>query len=138
MLKPTLFALCGALALTSCQKDESSLNGAERPFKNDATPPVVRITSPADGAVVWDTQLTVEVSDDMAVGSLEIYQDGVLLNSVNMPSQGRPVREHSFTAFYNIGMPDIRTLRAFATDKAGNKAEHQITIYKLVCCGPTP
>lgn len=138
MLKPTIFALCGAMALVSCQKDESSLSESQKPIKKDVTAPVVRIVSPVDGSGVWDTQLTVEISDDMALGSLEIYQDDVLLNSMSMPTQGKAVSKHSYSAFYNIGMPDIRTLTAVVTDRAGNKSEHKITIYKLVCCGPTP
>lgn len=138
MLKPTMLVLCGALALTSCQKDDNSLDQFQKPIKKDVTAPVVRIVSPVDGSGIWNTQMNVEISDDMALGGLEIYQDGVLLNSVVFSDKGKAVTNHLFTSFYNIGLPDIRTLKAVVSDKAGNKSEHQITVYKLVCCGPNP
>jgi hypothetical protein len=138
MLKPTMLLLFGALTLVSCQKDESSLSELGRPTKKDVTAPKVRITSPVDGSAVWNTQLTVETSDDMAIGGLEIYQDDVWMNSVNLPENGRAITNHTFSAFYNPGLPDIRRLKAVATDRAGNKSQHEITVYKLVCCGPNP
>jgi len=124
------------LILSSCQKDDSSFSETERPYKKDFTPPEVSITSPKHGDAIWDTYLTIEISDNMGIRGLEIYQDGQLWRGTNLPQNGRPQTQWTVTIPYNIGLPDMRIIKAVAYDKAGLQSEHEITVYKLIaCCG---
>ena len=136
MLKPKfLLVPIIALFVTSCQKDSSiadaSLNG--KPIKKDITPPTIQFNSPADHAVVWNTDLAISMSDDLGLSSLEILENERIWYRESFDPHGRAVKTHSTSIPFNMGLFDMRTLTAVATDLAGNKSSHQITLYKLVC-----
>lgn len=68
-----------------------SIDGAAPEFV-DEEPPTLRITAPtASAAVSSPFTVTVELSDDRALGSLEIYADGLLLRELALGGTDRAV-----------------------------------------------
>lgn len=142
MLKPVVLTLASLpLLLVSCKKDDQTLTGQsnlERPVKRDMEAPVVAIVNPLNGTAVWDTYLSVRASDDVGIKKIEIFEDGLLIQSWESSEHGKPVMNWTNTYFYNPGIWDIRILKAVATDWSGKTSQHEITVYKLISCCPPP
>lgn len=145
MSKPHVLLLAFlSLSLFSCKKDGDQLmnpsndSNLEKSIKKDKEAPSINLLSPVDQSAVWNTDLTVEVSDNLGLERLDIYEDGQLIRTCVAPSNGKAVTFWHCSWDYNPGIWDVRTLKAVATDLAGNIAERQITVYKLIQCCPAP
>lgn len=88
--------------------------------------PTVSIASPLTGATITgDTTVTVEAADDLAVVSVALYVDGVLLGSLTAPNAGA---DYAFTwqvAGYGVG---THSISAVARDTAGQTATATISV----------
>jgi thermitase len=83
----------------------------------DTTPPVVQITSPANGATLAKSQkITCKASDDIAVTRVELYANGKLLGS----SSGSTTGSYTFTWNTSKIGRGTYTLQAVAYDAFGN------------------
>jgi thermitase len=91
---------------------------------DDQNPPIVAFAAPLQGVTVGRA-VTIEVSalDDDAVAKVDIFADGVLLNTLF----AGPYR-----AVWNVGatVPDgsQHIIKAEATDLSGNKGSAQVTV----------
>jgi hypothetical protein len=95
-----------------------------KPTGNDLTPPTISITSPASGATVSGTiNVTVNATDNRAVGSVSLSVDGTLVGS----SSTAP-----FTIPWNSAsvINGTHTITVTAKDAAGNSASasRQVTV----------
>jgi Big-like domain-containing protein/subtilase family protein len=92
------------------------------PDATDTTRPVVKITSPADGATVSKVvQITATASDDTAVSSIRLYLDGKLVASGTLS----PL---SYSWNTRKAAAGTHTIAAVAEDAAGNTATTSITV----------
>jgi hypothetical protein len=90
----------------------------------DIIPPLVRITSPDDGAIILGgVDISVDASDDSGIDYVEFYIDDVLRFSDS---------RSSYSWFWRTASGDypdrMYTVKAVAFDKMGNMAEHEITV----------
>ena len=98
---------------TTCVPTGTGDNCANPP---DTTPPVVSITSPADGATVsTTTTVTANATDNVAVSKVEFYVDGVLKSTTTTS----PYTYSLVPSAYPIGS---HAITAKAYDAAGNVA----------------
>lgn len=137
-----LFLALIPLLISSCKKDDSSMQQSPmtetgKPLKSDSKEPVIAIINPENGTAVWDTYLTVRATDNMGLKKIEIFEDGIVIQSWQAENRGKPVTSWANTYSYNPGLWDVRELTAVATDWSGNTSRHHITVYKLIsCCTP--
>jgi hypothetical protein len=90
----------------------------------DTTPPDVHIASPADGAVVTSSPITVMGSvNDLVSGTVNGDQISVTVNGVQADVENR-----SFAAQNVALLPGDNNIIAVATDKAGNVSQHQVHV----------
>lgn len=92
----------------------------------DATPPVVSITSPSNGATVSGNKLTISVnaSDSSGISRVELYVDGQLKSTITSAPYTFNQNPRNWTA-------GAHTLQAKAYDGAGNVGTSTIiTVYK--------
>lgn len=115
----------GAHALSAVAFDTSGNNATAATVNvtvsNDTTPPVVKISAPADGVLVLGSvQVAAEASDNVAVAKVEFYVDGTLIADTVAP--------YTFN-LDATSLPDgPRQLMAKAYDIAGNASAHFIAI----------
>lgn len=82
----------------------------------DTSPPVVAITSPADGAgVTGSITVSASASDNIGVSKVELYLDGVLFAA-------DALAPYTFTWDTTKSSDGVHTLTARAYDAAGNQA----------------
>jgi hypothetical protein len=138
MLEKFLPALAlSALVLSSCQKEtiENSASESERPFRNDFEAPIVNIISPRCYEAVWDTEIDIQMTDNKALKTLNLYEDGVIIQTLNFNANpGQAVTSFRRSFPYNPGIFDERKIKAEAIDMNNNKSIHEIILYKFVCC----
>jgi len=90
----------------------------------DSTPPEVEITNPVDGDIVSGViRIEADADDNMAVEQVEFFVDG---ESINVDRNG--LNGWSIWWDTSEGLDGEHTLKAVATDTAGNSAEHSITV----------
>jgi subtilisin family serine protease len=88
----------------------------------DATPPEVAITSPSDGATFSSTvTLSAYGSDEDKLASVKIYADGKL-KCTGAPSVACP---------WTVRRDGAHTVKAVATDAAGNQSSTSITVHRV-------
>jgi membrane peptidoglycan carboxypeptidase len=92
------------------------------PVTIDNQPPQVSIRYPADGQVVTlppsrTITFQIDASDDLALDTVQVYVDQQPVDSLSQAPFAIPWQ----------GSPGKHTLRAVATDKAGNSSETSIT-----------
>jgi hypothetical protein len=90
----------------------------------DTTPPTVAISKPSDGSTVTGTvTINASASDNVAVTSLSVYVDGVLVTSGN---------RSSMTYKWNTrkAASGAHTISAVAKDAAGNQATTTVNVTK--------
>jgi len=106
-----LAAVIQGILFTACEKTSTSPTV-------DETAPEVRITSPANGAVLdGPVTITVSVEDESAIQLVEVLVDGALLDR----DLSEPWETHWDVSFYS---PETsHTIQARATDRAGNQGQ---------------
>jgi poly(hydroxyalkanoate) depolymerase family esterase len=94
----------------------------DEPDPGDRTPPTVSLTAPTQGQTVMGmVAVTATATDDVGVASVELVVDGETLESF----QAGP-----FTAMWNTSVlaNGAHTVRAVATDAAGNEGVAEVTV----------
>lgn len=90
---------------------------------DDATPPAVSITAPADGATVSGTvTVSADASDNVGVGGVQFLVDGIALGENDTTA---PYAVSWNTAGISNG---AHTVSAVARDRAGNQASSSVTV----------
>lgn len=90
----------------------------------DSTPPEVEITNPVDGDIVSGViRIEADADDNMAVKQVEFFVDGTFIGADENGANGWSVDWDT-----SEGLDGEHTLKAVATDTAGNSAEHSITV----------
>ncbi len=114
-----------AVAAVDTQGDESSFSKKVKaaPHPADTTPPVVKITNPANAEISVNSFLFVS-------GAIDDPDANVTVNGI---SAGVQTRSGTFTA-YNIPLTlGLNTITATAVDSAGNRSSDTVTVtYSLV------
>jgi hypothetical protein len=88
------------------------------------TPPVVTITSPANGATVKGTvTISAKATDNVGVASMMLYLDGAVIATTNMASI-------SYKWNTRKAASGMHTISATAKDTAGNQASATIQVTK--------
>jgi len=88
----------------------------------DTTPPQVSISSPSNGATLSaNTSIRVSATDNVAIGNLRLLINGQVVSSTNTGTI-------NYTWNVKKAAKGTNTLRAEASDSAGNAANTQITV----------
>lgn len=88
----------------------------------DTTPPTVSFSSPANGSILSGTvDVQVSASDNRGVSAVSFYVDGVLQST-------KTASPYTFTWDTTRASNGSHTLRAVASDAAGNSANSQISV----------
>ena len=96
-----------------------STDGAPEPDRDDQTPPVVSISSPANGSAVSGTvQISAEASDASGIRTVSFYVDGDLI--------GEDAAEPYGVTW--AAEPGTHTIRVVATDDSAQRNEAAATI----------
>ncbi len=132
----SIFVLMALLATVySCKKDDPD------PVAEDKVPPVVTISSPADGSRVATTEATTsvtieyEVTDDVEVTSVVIELDGTQVTELSDFTDFRVVDGEQVVD--NIG-DGSHTITITATDKGNNTNTASSTFTKVTIAPYTP
>lgn len=103
----------------------SGLTGApiEMTITHDAVPPLVRIVSPAEGAILTEAfTVDVEATDALSgIAVIELLVDGTVVGVTNVV----PYRFNLEAAAFSGGP---HTMTALATDRAGHQASTSVTV----------
>jgi thermitase len=91
---------------------------------SDTTPPTASITNPGNGSKVNAmVNISATATDNVAVASLTLYVDGVMVSSSNLPSA-------SYKWNAKNAAKGAHTISAVARDAAGNQATKTIQVTK--------
>ena len=115
----------GTCVLTAKARDAATNEGTSAAVNVtiDNTAPTVSITSPTGGYVQGTVQITATASDTNGVKQVEFFVDGT---SIGVDTNGAD--DWSVDWDTSEGLDGEHTLKAVATDTAGNSAEHSITV----------
>ena len=123
----------GSLTLSAKAWDKAGNEGVSKsvtvtvdniPDPVDSQPPVVKITSPADGATLTKkVTITVSATDNVKVTGIKCYIDGVLKASTTAASLQYVWNTSSAAA-------GVHTITAVASDAAGNEGVASIGVKK--------
>ena len=88
----------------------------------DATPPVVTLTSPANGSTVRGVMnITANASDNVAVSAVEFYVDGANIGT----DTSAPYSFTYDTQYYPVSQHEVK---AVAIDPTGNRSSSAVTV----------
>ena len=115
----------GTCVLTAKARDAATNEGTSAAVNVtiDNTAPTVSITSPTGGYVQGTVQITATASDTNGVKQVEFFVDGTSIGVDTNGADGWSVDWDT-----SEGLDGEHTLKAVATDTAGNSAEHSITV----------
>ncbi len=131
-LDTTAFA-DGSLTLTAKAWDKAGNEGVSKavavtvdniPDPVDSQPPVVTITSPADGSVVSKkVTISIQATDNVKVTGIQCFIDGVIKASTTASTL-------SFSWNTSNYASGPHTIKAVAVDAAGNEGTKSVTVIK--------
>lgn len=130
--KQLFLALTCLTLLVSCSKDDSQLMDIEKSVKKDKINPVVNFLSPTNQSAINAVDLVIEVSDNMGLDKIEIFEDGQLIRSSTFNRTNKKEIRAIMSWPYTIGNFDERMIKAVVTDQAGNSSEQSIILYRAL------